>query len=295
MSQLLDINCRTLSCNGKIILDDKCNLQLNNLKVQGNIGVKGDVTVKGEINNNSNNLVCGRIEIANFSQLFQTDLQILDSSFWNTTFATQPDMLLNSSSVFTAPTSLPGSMLVQVDGVLTCWIGDLWDVNGFLQFHIELYKNYSQTTVSSLSNAVALPATDIHVESTDKFERPSGSFIVNSNVGPQQIDYTNIVGNTFTGCTGGNGQIFTGALVHEPNDLVSNTVSSVYFPPENPLFETNLFIPIPFNDTIQLNPGDTLDIGIRLSTNISLPLFKFDILPQKSSFANFKILSVIPF
>jgi hypothetical protein len=293
MSQLLDINCRTLSCNGKIILDDKCNLQLNNLKVQGDVGVKGDVTVRGEINNN-NNIVCGRIGFTDFSQLSQVDLQILDSSFWNTTFETQPNMLLNSSSVFTAPTSLPGTMIVQVDGLLTCWIGDLWDVNGFLQFNIELYKNYSQTMISSLSNGVTLPATEIHVESTEKFARPSGSLFVNSDIGPQQIEYSNIVDNAFTGCTGGEGILFTGAIVTEPNDLVSNTVSSVYFPPENPLFETNLFIPIPFNDTVQLNPGDTLDIGIRLSTNINLPFFKYDILPQKASFANFKIVSVIP-
>lgn len=42
-----DLNCRTLACNGKIILDDECNLITHDMKITGNLIVKGTSTGTG--------------------------------------------------------------------------------------------------------------------------------------------------------------------------------------------------------------------------------------------------------
>ena len=55
------------------------------------------------------------------------------------------------------------------------------------------------TTVASTSNGVSLPVGIINVASTTGFAA-SGTLLVNTSAGPQQVAYTGISGNSFTGC-----------------------------------------------------------------------------------------------
>ena len=69
------------------------------------------------------------------------------------------------------------------------------------------------TTVSSGSNAVALPAATVNVGSTAGFAASGGQFTVLSSTGAQQVTYTGVTGTSFTGCTGGVGTLYTGVKV----------------------------------------------------------------------------------
>ncbi len=68
------------------------------------------------------------------------------------------------------------------------------------------------TTVSLASNRATLPATTINVGSTAGFPS-SGSFILVSRNGEQNITYTGTTATSFTGCTGGTGGIALGDYI----------------------------------------------------------------------------------
>lgn len=65
------------------------------------------------------------------------------------------------------------------------------------------------TTVSS--NALALPAASIVLNSLPAGWAASGQFSVMSSAGAQQITYTGVTGSALTGCTGGVGTLYAGA------------------------------------------------------------------------------------
>jgi hypothetical protein len=75
------------------------------------------------------------------------------------------------------------------------------------------------TTVSALSNGAALPQGTINVISTTGFPT-SGTLRLESSLGAQIITYTGISPTTFTGCTGGTGNLATGYLVVDLTDYV---------------------------------------------------------------------------
>jgi hypothetical protein len=58
------------------------------------------------------------------------------------------------------------------------------------------------TTIASASNNVSLPTGTINVASTAGFAT-SGTILVVTTAGTQAVTYTGLVGNSFTGCTGG--------------------------------------------------------------------------------------------
>lgn len=74
----------------------------------------------------------------------------------------------------------------------------------------------ASTTIASASNGASLPTGTIHVQSTNGFAS-SGSgntaVFVLTSAGPQQVTYTGITANTFTGCSGGTGTMATGNAV----------------------------------------------------------------------------------
>jgi hypothetical protein len=70
----------------------------------------------------------------------------------------------------------------------------------------------ASTTVAAGSNNARLPQATINVASTTGFSS-SGSFIVQTDEGPQEVFYTGTTGTSFTGCTGGIGKTFTGMPV----------------------------------------------------------------------------------
>jgi parallel beta-helix repeat protein len=77
------------------------------------------------------------------------------------------------------------------------------------------------TTVTSGSNAVALPTGTINVTSTTGCAT-SGQFSVLSSAGIQQISYTGKSGTTFTGCTGGVGTLYTGQRLTQYPVFINN-------------------------------------------------------------------------
>jgi hypothetical protein len=68
------------------------------------------------------------------------------------------------------------------------------------------------TTIAVASNGAALPQATINVASTVGFPT-SGTILVVSSTGLQNITYTNTTGTTFTGCTGGTGTLSTSNAV----------------------------------------------------------------------------------
>ncbi len=68
------------------------------------------------------------------------------------------------------------------------------------------------TTIASTSNGLTLPQTNIDVASASAFAT-SGTLMITTSQGLQQVTYTGKSGNTFTGCSGGIGILSTGASV----------------------------------------------------------------------------------
>lgn len=68
------------------------------------------------------------------------------------------------------------------------------------------------TTIASGSNGVSLPTGTINVASTTGFNIP-GSITITIGSNTTVVAYTNIAGNSFTGCTGGTGTLATGNVV----------------------------------------------------------------------------------
>lgn len=86
-------------------------------------------------------------------------------------------------------------------------------VNGPVLYAAAVGSNIIQTTVSSLSNGASLPVATINVASTARFPS-SGTFYINSTgVGAQLITYTGTTSTTFTGCSGGTGNLLTGNAI----------------------------------------------------------------------------------
>lgn len=78
-----------------------------------------------------------------------------------------------------------------------------------------------QTTVAAGSNGASFPQGTVNVVDTTGFPAAGLIMIYTGGGGatgvPQQVFYTGKTGNTFTGCTGGSGQMSTGALVVQPS------------------------------------------------------------------------------
>ncbi len=74
----------------------------------------------------------------------------------------------------------------------------------------------TSTTISVLSNGAALPQTIINVASTAGFPT-SGTILVTTSTGVQNVKYTGKTATTFTGCTGGGGTMSTGGRVQIPS------------------------------------------------------------------------------
>ncbi len=85
---------------------------------------------------------------------------------------------------------------------------------------INMTTNSSEdTTVSSLSNGVALPTGTINVTGNPSgwdFTGGSSKFDVNTSVGYQQVVCTGATTSSLTGCTGGTGTLFTGGELLAP-------------------------------------------------------------------------------
>jgi hypothetical protein len=90
------------------------------------------------------------------------------------------------------------------------------------------------TTIAVGSNGQTLPQAVIAVASTTGFAA-SGTIYVFTTLGTQTVTYTNIVGNTFTGCSGGAGVMSTGNNVTSPslltfgNDGYTNQTTNFQF------------------------------------------------------------------
>ncbi len=290
-----DVVVTSINCAGITVLDQNCNAFVNDLTITGNIsfGAEGS-----SLSVPVNAFGIGRIFMADMFQftISDSETQVVDSSFWVTSFSTTENMLLNGSSLFTCPTSVPGysgtnwTALVQVDLALTSLVA--LDSNfPFDGFNIQWVQNLLQTEVTLPSNNVDLPTGNIYVESTDGFSPTGGSFYVNSSDGESQtIDYTSTVGNVFAGCTGGIGTIFTGSTVTDANQgtSVSNVIVSPTISDNNDSVQYNTFSS---SDIIQVNPGDTLDLVISAYTNSNSYLACAG---ENFTFVNFKILTIIP-
>lgn len=72
-----------------------------------------------------------------------------------------------------------------------------------------------ETTIASGSNGQSLPQATINVASTAGFPT-AGNICVTTAAGVQNVIYTGISGNAFTGCTGGSGLMTTGNAVTAP-------------------------------------------------------------------------------
>lgn len=90
------------------------------------------------------------------------------------------------------------------------------------------------TTIAVGSNGQTLPQAVIAVASTTGFAT-SGTIYVYTTTGTQTVTYTSIVGNTFTGCSGGTGVMSTGNNVTSPslitfgNDGYTNQTTNFQF------------------------------------------------------------------
>lgn len=90
------------------------------------------------------------------------------------------------------------------------------------------------TTIAGASNGQTLPQTVIAVASTTGFAT-SGTIYIYTTTGTQTVTYTNIAGNTFTGCSGGTGVMSTGNTVTSPslitfgNDGYTNQTTNFLF------------------------------------------------------------------
>ena len=76
------------------------------------------------------------------------------------------------------------------------------------------------TTIAVASNGAALPQATINVASTAGFNA-AGTLSVSSTAGFQTVAYTGITPTTFTGCTGGAGNLATGGLVTIPGTIAA--------------------------------------------------------------------------
>ena len=76
------------------------------------------------------------------------------------------------------------------------------------------------TTVASGSNGANLPQAIIDVASTSDYPS-AGTFLIESSIGYTEVTYTNKTSNSFTGCTGGAGQLTTGNVVSGSSFLFS--------------------------------------------------------------------------
>lgn len=96
-------------------------------------------------------------------------------------------------------------------------VGGSFGTRSWLAFKNCNYSNTTtgqpSTTIAAGSNGAALPQAVISVASTVGF--PSSGTLVMNALG-SNITYTGIIGNTFTGCTGGSGTMATGQTVTPP-------------------------------------------------------------------------------
>lgn len=294
-----DIVVTSVNCNGMLMIDQQCNVTTNDLTIMGNVVLAGG---NGGFSGLINAFGIGRIYFNNFYSFVMTgeDTQFLDSSFWTQNFETTPGMLLAGPSIFTMPTAAPGiagtnwTALVQVDVALSCLIGD--DTTSFMDsVNIALVQNLLKTTIAPASNGVVLPVGNIYVESTTGFSPSGGSLFVNTGYDPsetQTVDYTYTQGNVFAGCSGGNGELLTGAVVANGDyNVISNVLFSTADAQADPEYNgaVNTFF---FSDIVQLNPGDTLDIAIFL--NVPSDSGYLVCLGGNYTYCTFKILTIIP-
>ena len=115
-------------------------------------------------------------------------------------------------SVPTAIT-LPAATIYVDDTSMFASSGTLY-INGDSAVQTITYSGTTnnETTIDVPSDAMVLPQAIINVVSTAGFPT-SGTILVNTNTGVEQIAYTNITATTFTGCTGGTGTMSTGGAV----------------------------------------------------------------------------------
>jgi hypothetical protein len=81
-------------------------------------------------------------------------------------------------------------------------------------------------TFTSTTSGGTLPLATVNVATTSGYPN-SGYITVVSDLGPQTVAYAGLTGTSFTGCTGGNGTVSTGAAVSQTLNLCPNCTTKI--------------------------------------------------------------------
>lgn len=164
----------------------------------------------------NNNLAIGQLTLVNPAYSFVTSIESTTVSSGGSNAETVPqylNRLSNELELLTPRPILPSdyaALAQSVPGVdRAAAYNNTYAGTTFLgSFEVgdSLLTAGPDTTVSLASNNVNLPTPIINVISTTNFT-PSGSFVVETTDGFSTVSYTGVTSTSFTGCTGGAGEI----------------------------------------------------------------------------------------
>lgn len=150
---------------------------------------------------------------------------VITSTAWTILAFLRPLVLVASGGSYVADAGVCDSGgywgMSLTRGVLQPQVGAGIDTGFVLTDGPYIPVSFPNTTIALSSNGVVLPAATIDVVSAAGADA-TGTILISTGAGPVLVAYTGVAGNTFTGCTGGAGEVLgVGNIVRTAGYLVA--------------------------------------------------------------------------